>query len=613
MQPIAAALDASLSIFGSARVFGQSLGAQTKRIHHRGAETQSRNRRRDQRLELEMPVAEVSAEPATSKSCDLPLLVAVWLSLLLYGAFAAPIPAVNEPHYLTKARHFWQPDWCENDFFLASPNAHTVFFGAIGWLTQWLSFEQTAWVGRAVAMLVLAVGWVSLTTRLLARQWSSLVACWLFLAFASCGSLSGEWLVGGVEGKVFSYGLLFASLGQVLRRRIVPAGALAGLAMAFHPVVGAWGVLAFAGASVVKGGGRRAEGGVREHLPGATRSTFIRSALRPPPSVLALLILVALALPGLIPVVQLLLEPAPAATKYAATYLQVYYRLAHHLDPMRFPLRASAGYVALLVLWLIGRRVEARSEARRLFDRIVGWSILFAAAGWLIGWGARPAKLMPYFGERMQLLKFYPFRLADVLLPLAVSVIVVRGLERRTSEPAELNLRLETDAEPGGLCPPLGKQTAGLTPKIGLGALLFVFALWRAHSVVEVNRYSGELRVDWLDACQWIDQHLPTDALVQAPHNGWAFKWFAGRAEYVAFKDCPQDAVGIVEWNRRLLFLKKWFEDQYVDQFYSADELRGLRRETGITHLLTDRLGPLELEPVYRNETFQVYDLSSLD
>ena len=104
-----------------------------------------------------------------------------------------------------------------------------------------------------------------------------------------------------------------------------------------------------------------------------------------------------------------------------------------------------------------------------------------------------------------------------------------------------------------------------------------------------------------------------TDALVQAPHNGWAFKWFAGRAEYVAFKDCPQDAAGIVEWNRRLLFLKKWYEDQYVDRFYSADELRDLRRETGITHLLTDRLGPLELEPVYRNETFQVYDLSSLD
>ena len=146
-----------------------------------------------------------------------------------------------------------------------------------------------------------------------------------------------------------------------------------------------------------------------------------------------------------------------------------------------------------------------------------------------------------------------------------------------------------------------------------LGAVLFALALARAHSVVETNRYSGELRADWIAACQWIDGHLPHAAVVQAPHNGWAFKWFAHRAEYVTFKDCPQDAAGIVEWNRRLVFLKKWYEDQYVDQFYSADELRGFRRATGITHLLTDRLGPLELEPVYRNTTFQVYDLSSLD
>ena len=559
-----------------------------------------------------MPTVATSSEPAKPRSYDLMLVLAVWLSLLAYGAVAAPIPAVNEPHYLCKAKHFWQPDWCAQDFFLASPNAHTVFYISIGWLPRWLSFEQTTWIGRAVAILVLALGWTSLTTRLFTRRWSPLVTCWLFLAFASCGSLSGEWLVGGVEGKVFSYGLLFASLGQVLRARIVLAGALAGMAIAFHPVVGAWGVLAFTGACLVQRGTRSPECGTKSQPVNPPLLTH--STLHVPSFALALISLVALSLPGLIPVIQLLLEPAPAATKYAATYIQVYYRLAHHLDPMLFPMRAYTGYFALFVFWLIGSRLEQKSDERLLFNRIVGWSILFALGGWLIGWGPRPAKLMPFFAERMNLLKFYPFRLADVLLPLAVSVVVVGWLERRMSDHAKWSFGLKTDEEPGGLRPTrIGVR--GLKPKLSMcGALLLLaFALWRAHSVVEVNRYSGELRGDWIDACRWIDRHLPTDALVQAPHNGWAFKWFAGRAEYVAFKDCPQDAVGIVEWNRRLLFLKKWYEDQYIDQFYSADELRGLRRETGITHLLTDRLGPLELEPVYRNDTFQVYDLSSLD
>ncbi len=563
-----------------------------------------------------LPV-DARAESVPLRSFDLRLVIAVWLSLLVYGAVAAPLPAVNEPHYLCKSKHFWQPEWCAGDFFLESPNAHTVFYATVGGLTRWLSLAPTAWIARAVATLVLAIGWVSLTARLLSARWSPLSACWMFLACASCGNLSGEWLVGGVEGKVFSYGLLFAACGQVLRGRIVPAGALAGLALSFHPVVGAWGVLAFAGAGFGNFGFAIFDFGLKTKA--GPRS---QSAIQNPKSkILSLLLLLLLSLPGLIPVAQLLLESAPAATKYSATYIQVYYRLAHHLDPMLFPLRAYAGYVVLLALWMFFSRGGNQTAEGRLFHRIVGWSVLFACAGLLIGGGPRPPHLMPYFAERMHLLKFYPFRLADVLVPLATSIAAVGWWERRVG-PAGPNAEVASetvsgvanDAEPGGSRPPLRKRKkTGLTPAVGLCALLFVLALGRAHSVAEVNRYSGELRADWLDACRWIDGHLPADALVQAPHNGWAFKWFAGRAEYVAFKDCPQDAAGIVEWNRRLLFLKKWYEDQYVDQFYSADELRGLRRETGITHLLTDRLGPLELEPVYRNETFQVYDLSSLD
>ena len=52
-----------------------------------------------------------------------PVLLAVWATFFFYGAIAAPVPGVNEPHYLCKSKHFWQPAWCERDFFLASPEA----------------------------------------------------------------------------------------------------------------------------------------------------------------------------------------------------------------------------------------------------------------------------------------------------------------------------------------------------------------------------------------------------------------------------------------------------------------------------------------------------------
>ncbi len=101
--------------------------------------------------------------------------------------------------------------------------------------------------------------------------------------------------------------------------------------------------------------------------------------------------------------------------------------------------------------------------------------------------------------------------------------------------------------------------------------------------------------------------------LVQTPHNRSSFKWYAERPEYVTFKDCPQDAAGIVEWNRRMRFLAQWYQEQFADGLYSTAELRELTRETGITHLVTDRLGPMEPAPTYQNATYRVYDLRAID
>jgi hypothetical protein len=530
---------------------------------------------------VEKPItADDNSHPVANRGIDPAVLLAVWCSLFAYSLLAAPIPAVNEPHYLCKAKNYWQPDWCAGDFFLQSSNAHTVFFATVGSLTQWLSLEQTAWIGRVIAIVILALGWCNLLSTLVQCRWSTLHILWLFLALQACGNFSGEWLVGGVEGKVFSYGLLFYALGEIQRDRLVLAGASAGVAIAFHPVIGLWGVLAFAGAITVEWIWSRLRSNRQSNaaMVPSTRPNIARVFM-------ACGVMAICALPGLIPAIQLLGEPASAQTKAAANYIQVYYRLAHHLDPMRFLPRAYYCYAALLVIWVVAMFLRVRSPSQRRFDTIVAFAVLFALAGIVIGWGPRPAPQMAWYAQRAQLLKFYPFRLADVLVPLAVSIAIVLPLHARL---------------------PI------IVKHLGYG-LLFAVTLVQCQVGVDLNRYSGELRTDWIAACGWIDQNLPKDVLVHSPHNGWAFKWFAQRAEYVAFKDCPQDPNGIVEWNRRLNFLKRWFEDHYADEFYSADELRDLRRQTNITHILTDRLGPLALQPIYHNESFQVYDLKSLD
>lgn len=508
----------------------------------------------------------------------------VWVSFLVYSALSAPVPALNEPHYLAKARHFWQPTWCAGDLFLESANAHVVFFWTLGWFTTWCSLPVTAWIGRVVSLAVLAGGWTTLARKLSTLPLAGATSAWLFLTLQTCGNWSGEWLVGGVESKVITYGLLFYAWAMIADERWSVSAAAIGIGIAFHPVVGMWGLLATGIAA----------GGMwwSRTSPAPSWSTFLIAAV----------LLIALAAPGLGPVLQIVLAPVDAETRYAGTYLQVFYRLNHHLDPMIFPFRAQAGYavlaVVLSILWVIGIARGPRAPLWWWLHGIVAASLCFALCGLAIGLGPRPAAQMPGFEWRMHLLKFYPFRLADALLPAMVAwqLASVVASARRVfeSRPEAMPRRL-----PGWL--------------FLVAAILFGGSLLQTHRAASAERYDFVHNPDWRDVCAWMKSHTPPDVLVHTPHYSWTFKWFAERPEYVNFKDCPQDARGIVEWNRRLLLLTKQTTAMLEDGLYTRAELRSLRQQTGITHIVTDKLGPMELPSVYHNATFQVYDLRELD
>ncbi|MBM4074091.1 MAG: hypothetical protein FJ267_00420, partial [Planctomycetes bacterium] len=274
----------------------------------------------------------VSVFRSGDRSMDVLVVLSIWVSLFIYGWVGAPIPATNEPHYLCKARHYWQTEWCENDFFLESFDTHVVFYTVFGFFLKWFSFEQVAVLGRLLATLTMAFGWHRLSTSLLIGRWSPMIATWIILAIASIGNFSGEWVFGGVEGKVFCYGFAFAALGQIARQRYLSAAGLLGIATSWHPVVGVWISLAVVGTWL--------------------SSPFIRTNVSFQSIVTGAILFAILSLPGLIPVVQLLIQPVEPEVKFAATYIQVFYRLAHHLDPMRFHSRAYLGYAVLILFWL---------------------------------------------------------------------------------------------------------------------------------------------------------------------------------------------------------------------------------------------------------------------
>ena len=532
-------------------------------------------------------IAPPSGADESLHSARWPLFVAVFASLLFMSLWHAPIPGVNEPHYLCKAKHYWNPQWCEGDFFLESFPAHVVFYQTVGALTQSFSLPQAAWIGRVLALAVLTAGLTAFLRAILPSKAAVLWTVWCYLLLASIGDFSGEWVVGGVEGKVFSYGLVFGMWAALARRRFRTAGVLAGIAVSFHPLVGLWGVGATVLADLILRLRKRAEVSLCREL--TLREFLLSSAF-----------FVACSLPGLIPVVKMLLQ-TPSNEGHKGTYIQVFYRLRHHLDPTDFATFSYAYYAGLFVIWLLLRRKGSESSLRSAWNVIVPIFTVIALAGVAVGSGPRPAREMVGYAWRMQLLKFYPFRMFDALLPIAAAITLVSTVccwkicQREQGQ---------ADLLPGQYC----CKRVGSWTLFGL-MLIIAFALPAA------GQYQGHMtparRADYIEACRWIDVHTAEDTLFWLPNENWAFNWFAQRPKFVSTKDCPQNAAGIIEWNRRLNFLFHWAQDHAADG-YSREELANLHEETGITHILSRRFGPMLIEPAYRNRSFRVYAIDEL-
>ena len=341
--------------------------------------------------------------------------------------------------------------------------------------------------------------------------------------------------------------------------------------MSFHPVVGVWGV----GCAIV------AEGAVRW----SGRNTAVPTAKD---TLVAAAVFLAIALPGLVPAFAAL-GGADAASAARATYLQVFHRLKHHLDPTTFSPRAYAAYALMAAAWSVlwfRKTADGAAAARDRFAGLLLAAVAVAVVGTGLGRHGGSAWTMPLRDLRGTLLKFYPFRLADVLVPAAFAFAVGTTLARRWSG--------------------FGPRSAILPSVVlagGVAAALVAPAIDR-----DPTRMARPQKTAWVAACEWIGEHTANDARIVSPPGAWGFKWYAGRAEYVCLKDAPQDAAGLLEWERRLAVLSDWWAKP--GGVFTAADLRELGDRTDADWLLTHYGAKrFESKPVYDNGRYRIYHL----
>ena len=530
----------------------------------------------------------------------MPRRQAILETLLIFAVFcvqgAWPVPEVNEPYYLGKAIHYWNPQWASGDFFLHTPDAHTAFYFTVGWLSLLLTPNALAWTLRLITWALLAWSWQRLSGAVVPRPWAAPLTAALFLFLLQHYNMAGEWVVGGAEAKGFSFVLVFLALEAMVGGYWNRMWLLLGLATAFHALVGGWAAVA-AGAVWI----------------GANPNA--RSKLS---AWIAPLMALILALPGIVPPLLMNRGIGKHVAREAAK-IYVFKRFPHHLDPVKmwndgFTLPYLIMIGAWLLLW---RTANDRQHARRLRGFIVA-ALLLALIGTGFGLLGLHHKAMAAGWMR-----FYWFRLADVAVPLGLAIFAVSWfLQRKMRVALALSVAvaifhvadcavIRLFADP----PFIERQVDG--------------AAWRAACLWATGRplrplFPRQPRADrlrdygaWLDICRWIadPRHTPPDARFIIPRAGQTFKWYAGRGEVVNWKEAPQDAVKLRAWDERIRDIYATGKPPPEDYYFSLADagparLRLLAERYGADYIVTQIGGEfLPLPKVYWNDAFVVYKM----
>ena len=518
----------------------------------------------------------------------------VFAVFFIQGAW--PVPDVNEPYYLGKAIHYWNPTWAAGDFFLDSIDTHHVFYLIFGWLSLFLAPTALAWTGRLITWWLLAWSWRRLSFAVLPRPgWSILTAAVFTMLMDNC-HMAGEWVIGGVEAKGFAYVFVILGLEALVRNRWNRAWLLFGVASALHVLVGGWAAIAAMLAWLMIGRGRP-----------KLRSMW--------PSLLGGLVL---ALPGLLPAI-LLNVHVDAATIWQANQIYVFERFPHHLDTFLIYPQFIIRFVLLTLLYFtLGWRVSmvggpgasdgcgftigtVSDEIRVSIKRLRA----FVSAAIIIALVGAAVNFLAFFdrGLAAGLLRYYWFRLADVAVPLGVAMLgcwwIIDSWPART-------------------------VVARFAAVLAVLALVWHFGALTVERLRPVAPRAERLEnpLAWQEACRWAadERNTPSTARFITPRMAQTFKWYAGRAEVVTWKDVPQNAAEIVQWRTRLqdIFAADGDDPEYpgYKSLNELDEKRieELSRKYQADFIITENSGPpLSLKVVYQNEGYTIYKMSETD
>jgi hypothetical protein len=419
----------------------------------------------------------------------------------------------NEAQTLANVYELANPDWIPDDWFLSLDTTYRYTFNIIFYpLAGLIHFSVLAILLR---LLLISITSLALTHFLSNFKLSLLIIIPLvFITFKMKGLMADEDMLWHIETKAVSYSCVIFGLSFLLQEKIFKMWISIGLSTTFHPLVGGYAVFSLIVIFIL-----------------SNKNTKMSIIKKSP-------IFFIFAAPGLFSIIyNIMTRPENLSAFYDLLYVA---RHPHHMNPLKFirykhrilpswiDLPLIIGNICFCVSVLVIALLKAPKKS---VTRILSFYAAGSAIIWLLGF-------LAFQFKQYHLLKYYPFRFSDVIVPFIAYVIFALFIE-------SLKNRYKC------------KILAGFTVAV---VILFIgtFTI-QTHRIVTDNvdlQYTLESQEN-IELYSWIRENTKTDSTFIIPPYIDNFYFTAERAQFVSIKNVPQNEKDLGEWYRRLIALNK--------------------------------------------------------
>ncbi len=495
----------------------------------------------------------------------------------------------NEVDVLPLAKQFADPSWIPSDWYLNIETNYRYLFQIIfGSSIVHFGFLATSIIGRLVCYALVAWGIVLLGQKLgLSLTYLLLATVVVTYQGILQGAIAGEWFVGGLEAKAVAYGLILIAIPLMLSRRYILMTLLLGLATSFHVLVGGWAFLTTLGWFCFR---------PKERLLKLGQSIW-----------LLLFIYLAASAFAIPTVLQQLFTSSPSGN-ISSSFIYVFLRLPHHLNPFSWHPILWLRLIIYLVIWtfcMMSLKKKADSKGWNSEDYARFELAEFTLIALIPFMGGLAIAFWDHQGEWLQ---YYPFRFGDIKLPLTTCLLVACNLETKFS---------------------IQKHKFRFLLVALLGSILFTqtgIFTQRASAFQDFPTQQQDVNPQWKLMSDWIKDHTDKDAIIIShPWELANFTWMTERATIVKLKLFPQTKKSIVQYYERLNDLsagalgKIYFGDEELDQrktvkaisagfsHLNTSQVKKLMTKYKSSYFLTDRTHHLDLPIVHTQTPYILY------